>query len=313
MSEKFLRTVIDNIPVEKIGLILPHEHIFTDLRGPDEPDYAQADPNQVAATMIPFLRDAEHAGVTALVECSTIGVGRNIEILTAIAKRTQIHLIAPTGIYKESYTPAIYKSSTIDEMAELWIIELTKGIGITENKAGFIKIAVSDDGPTTLEKRNIRAAVHASQATGAVIASHTIGGRAALEELSILEQEGLALDRFIWVHASSEPDQHYHLEAASRGAYVEFDAIGQPGVDQEKLASAVVFMFGKGFGDRILLSHDAGWFQPGNPGGKPEHGIRGYTALTDDFIPLLKDKGVEDQTIHQLTEDNPKMAFALTK
>lgn len=313
MSEKFLRTVIDDIPVEKTGLILPHEHIFTDLRGPDVPDYAQADPNQVAATMIPFLRDAEQAGVSAMVECSTIGVGRNIEILTEIAKRTQIHLIAPTGIYKESFTPAIYKSSTIDELAELWIIELTDGIGITENKAGFIKIAVSDDGPTALERRNIKAAVRASQATGAVIASHTIGGRAALDELSLLEEQGLALDKFIWVHASSEPDQHYHQEAASCGAFVEFDAIGQPGVDQEELASAVVFMIEKGYGDRVLLSHDAGWFQPGNPGGKPDHGIRGYTALTEDFIPLLKDKGMENQTITLLTEENPKQAFALTR
>lgn len=311
MSETFLRTVIDDIPVEKIGLILPHEHIFTDLRGPNDPDYAQADPDQVAATMIPFLRDAEDAGVTALVECSTIGVGRNIEILTEVAKHTQIHLIAPTGIYKENYTPAIYKSSTIDEMAELWIIELTKGIGITENKAGFIKIAVSDDGPTALEKRNIRAAVRASQETGAIIASHTIGGKAALEELSLLEEEGLALDRFIWVHASTEPDQDYHLEAASRGAYIEFDAIGQPGVDQEKMASAVLFLAENGYGNRVLLSHDAGLFQPGNPGGKPEHGIRGFTALTNHFIPLLKAKGMEQQTINLLIEENPKMAFSL--
>lgn len=313
MSEKFLRTIIDDIPLEKLGLILPHEHLFTDLRGPDINDYAQADPNQVAATMIPYLREAEQVGVTALVECSTIGVGRNIEILTEIEKRTQIHLVAPTGIYKETYTPAIYKSSTIDEMAELWIIELTKGIGMTDNKAGFIKIAVSDEGPTELEKRNIRAAARASQATGAAIASHTIGGNAALEEISILEEEGLALERFIWVHANIEPDQHYHLEAADLGAFIEFDAIGQPGVDQDDLASAVQYMVEKGFGDRILLSHDAGWFQPGNPGGKPEHGIRGYTALTDDFIPLLKDKGMDDQTISMLTEENPKQAFAIER
>lgn len=311
MSEKFFRTIIDDIPVEKLGLILPHEHLFTDLRGPDVSDYAQADPNQVAATMIPFLRNAESAGVTALVECSTIGVGRNIDILTEITKRTQIHIVAPTGIYKESYTPAIYESSTINEMAELWIIELTKGIGITENKAGFIKIAISDDGPTALEKRNIKAAVRASQATGAVIASHTIGGEAALEELSILEEEGLPMNKFIWVHASSESDQHYHLDAASRGAYVEFDAIGQPGVDQQELANAVNFMVEKGYSDRVLLSHDAGWFQPGNPGGKPEHGIRGFTALTEKFIPLLKNKGMNNQTISLLTEENPKRAFAI--
>ena len=313
MPDTFFRTIIDDIPVETLGLVLPHEHLFTDLRGPDVPDYAKADPARVAATMIPYLRDAEKAGVTALVECSTMGVGRNIEILTELAKRTQIHVLAPTGVYKESYTPAIYKSSSIEEMAELWVLELTEGIGMTGKKAGFIKIALSDDGPTALETRNIRAAVRASQATGAAIASHTIGGNAALKELAILEEEGLALERFIWVHANSEPDQHFHLEAASRGAYVEFDSIGQPGVDQEELASAVMFLIEEGFANHVLLSHDAGWFQPGNPGGEPEGGIRGYTALTNEFIPLLQDNGIDDRTISLLTVENPKHAFAITR
>jgi len=41
---------------------------------------------------------------------------------------------------------------------------------------------------------------------GAVVASHTIGGRVAREEMSILEKAGLDLHRFIWIHPQMEPD-----------------------------------------------------------------------------------------------------------
>lgn len=311
MENSFFRTILGDVPLENLGLVLPHEHLFTDLRGPDVEDYAQADPDYVAATMIPYLREAEQAGVTALIECSTIGVGRNIDVLKKLAVRTQVRLVAPTGIYKEAYTPAIYKSQTIDEMADLWILELTKAIGMTDIRAGFIKIALSDEGPTPIEVRNIRAAARASQGTSASIASHTIGGKAVLEELSILSEEGLDLEKFIWVHANSEVDPLFHHDVAAMGAYVEFDSIGQPDADPEVLANGVISMIDAGLGDRVLLSHDAGWFQPGNPGGAPQGGIRGFTALTDQFIPLLREKGVDDDTIKQLTDENPQRAFAM--
>ena len=83
-------------------------------------------------------------------------------------------------------------------------------------RAGFIKLAMSDDGPTALEIRNLRAAARASQNTGAVIAVHTIGGRIAKQEMDVLEEEGLDLSRFIWVHAQTEPDSSIRKEAAQR-------------------------------------------------------------------------------------------------
>ena len=311
MQKAFFRTILGDIPLDNLGIVLPHEHLFTDLRGPEVEDYAQADPKNVAATMIPYLKAAEQAGVTALIECSTIGVGRNIDILRELAARTRIHIIAPTGIYKESYTPAIYKAQSIDEMADLWILELTKAIGMTNTKAGFIKIALSDDGPTPLEIRNIRAAAQASKETSATIASHTIGGKAALEEMSILSDEGLELEKFVWVHASSEVNPLFHHDVAAAGAYVEFDSIGAPDVDPEVLSTGVISMIEAGLEERVLLSHDAGWFQPGNPGGIPKGGIRGFTTLTGQFIPLLKEKGVGDDMIRLLTEENPQRAFAM--
>jgi phosphotriesterase-related protein len=311
MANAYFRTIRGDVPVNTLGLILPHEHLFTDLRGPNIDGYAQEDPELVRKMMVPYLRRAEKAGVTAIVECSTVGVGRNIGILAQLASHTKIKIVAPTGIYKEDFTPIMFKHKTIAELVEQWISEIDEGVGFTEHKAGFIKIALSDNGPTPLEERNIRAAVQTSLATGAAIASHTIGGEVALKELEILKSEGMNLAKFIWVHANSEPDPKYQFQVAESGAYVEFDNIGQPDVDQNGLSDLVESLLGKGLGEHILLSHDAGWFQPGAPNGMPEFGLRGYTALVSEFIPMLKERGLDDATIKLLTEENPKRAFSL--
>lgn len=310
MRNGWFRTVLGDVPTEQCGLILPHEHLFTDLRGPEADRYAQADPEQVLSVILPYLQEAQKAGVTAMVECSTVGVGRNIEMLRMLAKNTQVHILAPTGLYREDFIPQNFRYQAVEDIADFFTLEITRGIGMSGSKAGFIKIAMSNDGPRPIEERNLRAAALASMSTGAAIASHTIGGKAAMQELDILMDEGCSLDKFIWVHAGSEPDKNIHIKAASQGAYVEFDSIGSSEGNEETI-NAVLNLLEQGYGERILLSHDAGWFQPGQPGGEPEHGLRGYTDLMKDFIPQLKKIGIEEKIIDMITKDNPRRVFAI--
>jgi phosphotriesterase-related protein len=226
MTSAYIQTVRGQVDIKDLGLVLPHEHLFTDLRGPQVPDYAQAESEAVAQVMAPYLEAAHEAGVTALVECSTVGVGRNVTVLERLAEVTPIHIVAPTGVYREEFIPPRLRSVSAEELTEEWVRDLTEGIEGTTVRAGFIKLSVSDDGPTPLEVRNLQAAAHASRQTGAVVASHTANGALARHEMEILETAGLDLDRFVWVHANLEPDVALHLEAARRGAFVEFDAVG---------------------------------------------------------------------------------------
>ena len=43
-----LRTIKGDIPTEQLGFILPHEHLFVDLRGPLTPGYGEGTPEEVA-------------------------------------------------------------------------------------------------------------------------------------------------------------------------------------------------------------------------------------------------------------------------
>ena len=308
--DKRIHTLTGPIEVESLGMILPHEHLFTDLRGPSMPGYAQGEPSAVVQVVESYLVEAAGAGVTALVECSTVGVGRNLEILQRLAEVSSVHIVAPTGVYRDAYIPKSLRETGEHDLAELWTKELTKGIDGTSVRAGFIKLAISDDGLTALEVRNLRAAARASRDTGAVIASHTIGGVNAMKEMDILEGAGLNLQRFIWVHAQTEPDILILKEAARRGAYIELDSVGAPYQSQPELLDTAIALIEAGFTDQLLLSHDAGWYNPARPDGLPEEGYRGYTALAKDFIPDLMKRGISEEQIRQIMAKNPAAAFA---
>jgi phosphotriesterase-related protein len=126
------------------------------------------------------------------------------------------------------------------------------------------------------------------------------------EQLGIVEAAGYTAERFIWIHAMIEPDFALNLEMAERGAWIEYDAIGMDEWPDEFYIERIQRMLDAGFGAQLLLSHDRGWYDPGQPDFKP----RPFTYISEEFLPKLRQAGVDDSTIRQLTHDNPFRAFA---
>jgi phosphotriesterase-related protein len=292
---------------EELGAILPHEHVFVDLRTWDQPGYAEADTSAVVRLMGPQIERARTAGVTAIVECSTVGVGRRADILKAVSEATGFPLVAPTGIYREPWVPAWAHPASEDALYEWMRGELDREIESTGVRAGWIKLSAGDDGITPTETKILRAAARAAKPTGAIIGSHTIRGRVVREQLDLLDDAGVAPDRFIWIHAQAEPEFELHLEIGQRGAWVEYDAIGSDDFDDAFFLERVRRMLEAGLGDRVLLSQDRGSFDPAQPGGGTP---RPYTYLSETFLPRLRASGVDDDTIVGLTRTNPFRAFA---
>ena len=294
------------LPSSQLGLILPHEHIFVDLRPIDTPDFGQAQTEDVIRLMVPELERARSAGVTALVECTPEGVGRRCDLVAAVARAANFPVVLATGIYREPWVPAWARNASEDELAGWMQAELTQGIGQTGIRAGFIKLSAGDNGLTPTEIKILRAAARASLATGAVIASHTIRGRVVADQLDILETAGGSPQRFIWVHTQAEPDPAFHLEMARRGAWLEYDGIGGGDAD-ERYIQHIRRALDAGFVGQVLLSMDRGWYSPGQPGGgtpKP------FTYLSETFLPRLRAAGVSEEDLRQLTRFNPFRAFA---
>jgi phosphotriesterase-related protein len=291
---------------DELGLILPHEHIFVDLRRPDEPGHGQADPADVVALMAPELARAKALGVTALVDCAPVGVGRRADILRAVSEAAQLPVIAPTGIYREPWVPAWALAADEAALRDWMLGELRGEIEGSGVQAAWIKLGAGDDGLTDRETTILRAAARAAAEVGAAIGSHTIRGRVARRQIDIIEACGYAAERFIWIHASAEPDIALNLELARRGAWIEYDFIGKPGTDDLHL-DRIRRLLDAGLGDRLLLSHDRGWYDPAKPGGGAP---QPFTYLCEQFLPKLRAAGVDEPTIHRLTRDNPFRAFA---
>jgi phosphotriesterase-related protein len=292
---------------DELGIVLAHEHVFVDLRTPDQPGYAEADATDVVSLMAPEVERAQLAGVTAIVEASTVGVGRRADILKAVSEATRFPLVVPTGIYREPWVPAWAHRASEAELHDWMLGELTEGIESTGVQAGWIKLSAGDDGLTAAETKILRAAGRAAAATNSAIGSHTVKGRVVRDQLDILEAIGHTPDRFVWIHTQAEPDPELHLEIARRGAWVEYDAIGSDDFDESFFVGRVARVLDAGLGERLLLSQDRGSFDPAQPhGGTP----RPYTHLTERFLPALRAAGVDDATIRLLTQTNPFAAFA---
>jgi phosphotriesterase-related protein len=300
-----LYTTMGPLRRDQLGMILPHEHVFVDLRTPDQPGYAEADEADVVRLMAPEIERIKALGITALVECSTGGVGRRADFDLAVSRATNFPIVVPTGNYREPWIPEWIKTASEADL-EAWMLrELTERFDEADYRAGWIKLSAGDDGITPLEEKILRAATRAAVQTNAVIGSHTIKGRVVMDQLDIIEAEGGSASRFISIHTQAEKDFALNLAVAERGAWIEYDNIGY--VDDGELIPLILKVIDAGRADQLLLSHDMGWYDPAKPGGGTP---RPYTHLSEQMLPKLRSEGVSDATLTHLTHANPFNAFA---
>jgi phosphotriesterase-related protein len=305
MMETALFTTLGPKRRGELGMILPHEHVFVDLRTPDQPGYASGTAAEVVALMAPQIERIKALGITALVECTTGGVGRRADLDLAVSRATGFPIVVPTGNYREPWIPDWVRDAT-EAALEAWMLrELTQRFDEADYRAGWIKLSAGDDGITPIEAKILRAATRAAVATGAVIGSHTIKGRVVMDQLDIIEAEGGRASRFISIHTQEEKDFGLNLAVAERGAWIEYDNIGRG--EDEAIVELVLGVLKAGRGNQLLLSHDRGWYDPALPGG----GVPlPYTHLSEVLLPKLRARGVDEAAIAQLTVANPFDAFA---
>ena len=303
-----LVTTLGALSMQEAGVILPHEHIFVDLRPLSAVGHGQALEAEVVALMAPELERARAAGVNVLVECTPEGVGRRVDLVAAVSRAAGFPVVVPTGIYREPWIPAWAHSASMEQLRAWMQGELEGFIGGTGVQAGWVKLSAGDDGLTAVETKILRAAGRAAQAAGAAIGSHTIRGQVVQAQLDILEEEGFAAGRFICIHAQAEADFALNLAAARRGAWISYDGIGW-GDDDEMYIERIRAMWDAGFGGQVMLSHDRGWFSPAEAGGgtpKP------FTYIHEVFLPKLRAAGFGPEQIERMTQINPFNAFART-
>jgi len=304
-------TVLGEIPASEMGITLTHEHVLVDFAMIDSLSANRYNKDSVIMKVLPYFEELKPFKVATFVDCTPEFMGKDPQLLAELSRKTGINILTNTGWYaadNERHVPHEIKDMSPEEIAAVWIGEAKNGIGNTGIKPGFIKIGINDFQLTETDKKLVAAACLTHLETGLTIMSHTGLASAALSQLQILKQYGVDPSAFIWAHANVETTKENTLAISQMGCWVAFDGIHDNMVAIHWYENLLRFMKSTRQLNHVLLSHDAGWYQPGKPNGGE---IRPYTALFNTLIPYIMHEGFTKEEVDQIIVKNPAEAFAV--
>lgn len=354
-----IQTVRGPIDPSELGITLPHEHVFIDFTLPlgdsrrwelafrQHPQTAEeirvwhtpfTDPSQRefmlenlwknrdtlllqdANTSLSELREFAQVGGSAVVDVTSIGLGRSPEKLRQASVDSGLHIVMGTGWYQAAWHPEGLSERSVDELTAEITRDVVQGVGDTGIRAGIIgevsAMYVSLDPVESAEAKALRAAARASRMTGAALSVHQWIRDGEMLELSlqIIEEEGADLGRVILGHIDALSARNLdRLKALmDRGLTVEFDLFGtpyllnRPELDNRPMADAIVALVKAGYGDRILMSHDVCTkLQQRAYGGK------GFAYIQKQVVPYLMAHGLTAEDIHAIQVANPRRLLTI--
>ncbi|MER9477070.1 hypothetical protein NKI60_32290 [Mesorhizobium sp. M0520] len=303
-----------------------HEHLFIAFPGARFDPFVKFDRSEFieeAVRRLVKLR-TEH-GVKTFVDPCPIELGRDVKAMKEVSEKSGMQIVCTTGFYyEERGLPVYWRARTVDEIAELYVREITHGIGDTGVKAGAIKVSTGAPVISVQEKKFVDAACIAHKATGVPIITHTTDGCAGPEQQQLFAVRGVPAHRCLIGHSCRSVDPAYHRRIVDAGSYIGFDQIGafyfrSDDVRADNLAKLVR----QGFRAQIMMSMDRICCYLGkfNDQLSAEHIAKieylksqglyeAHTYLFTDFIPMLHARGVSPADVEFILEDNPRRFFA---
>ena len=298
-----VETVLGPIDVSKLGFTLTHEHICR------YPSNVYGDRASAVAKAVEKLTEARDAGVDTVIDVTTFDVGRDVRFGREVSEQSGMHIMACTG--QHMYAPDSYNERSLEEIAELFIREIERGIDDTGIKAGIIKVASRSQRLTSAEEKVFKAAARASKTTGIPITTHTNSReRGGEHQADLFEAEGVNPARVILGHGNDTDDLEYLAGLARRGYVLGMDhmfwgmASGATLSSQDR-AACIKQMIDAGFVNQILLSNDWVFGDVQRDQVNPD----GLLYTTRRTTPYLTQLGVDIRHIRTITVDNPKRFF----
>ncbi len=311
-----VNTVLGPIDGDALGSTLMHEHVFV-LSPEIEKTAAEWDEDASRATAVERLHELKRCGIDTLVDLTVIGLGRSIPRIAAVAERVpDLNIVAATGVYTYNEVPMYFHfrgPGTLlggpEPMVELFVREISEGIGDTGVRAGILKCATDAAGITPGVERVLRAVARAHRETGVPISTHTPTPPQpwGLEQQRILAEEGVDLTQVVIGHSGGTLDVDYHEALLAGGSTLGFDHFGIGTIPMEDRVESVRVLCERGHAGRIVLSHDAmchvDWFPPEVAGAWKEWR---WTHLPLDVLPAMRRAGISEEDLQTMVVHNPR-------
>lgn len=324
-------TVTGPVGADELGRVLVHEHVLVRYPG------AELDPTDTWSREDCVRRAVERmeqlldVGVRTFVDPCPIELGRDPELLREVADRSGINLVCATGFYMEHDgvgIPFYWRARTSEEVAELYLHEIEKGIGDTGVRPGVIKVATGRP-PTALERRVVAGAAMAAAESGLPVITHCEGSAGGDVQLAVLAEHGADLGRCLIGHQDEHPDTAPMRAVADAGAFFGIDRVGLTLLaPDERRADFVAELVRDGYADHLCLSQDhlcslraarhpypstpesRAWLDAQVPPVSVQSWDRPHTYLFTDFLPRLAERGVDHAVVEQVLTENPRRLLA---
>ncbi|HEU4620099.1 MAG TPA: hypothetical protein VFV10_18830 [Gammaproteobacteria bacterium] len=247
-------------------------------------------PTRDLDAMVADVQSARQAGVACIVDAGHPDMGRDIDFVRRVSMVSGMPIVACAGFYTQPYYPKSISTMSEDEIVQALLDQ------VEANPTGALGEIGSWDYMTADERKVFRAVGRAQAETNLAIFTHTgIPGKAALEQLDLLEDAGAKPERICIGHLGNlvDPDVAVQRAICRRGAFIGFDRQG--GNNDARVVPMVMTMIEAGYADHLLFSADAS---------------SGYAKTLTVFLPKLKAAGADDEVLHRITVDNPRRFLA---
>ena len=302
-----VNSVLGPLDTADFSFTLSHEHVMNSSAGIPQIYPEFIDRQGIIEGAQAALAEARAEGVRTIVDLSTIDLGRDIRLMEEVSRRSGVQVIAATGVWHD--IPRHFRTTTPDILASLFTREIEEGIEGTGIKAGIIKVANDKGGVTEAGEIILRAAARTHKATRTPISTHTWAPeRVGEQQVRIFEEEGVDLGRVYVGHSNDSADTDYLLGLLRKGVWLGLDRYPgrQPGTPQwEERTRVVASLIDAGYAHRIMLSHDWCVNTPEAFSYNPD----GYLFITRRVLPYLKELGVPQEVVDQITIENPRRFF----
>lgn len=259
-----------------------------------------------------FAGQIQGHGVRSIVDPTTVDLGRNELLMAELSAQTGLNIICCTGIYSTAtYVRLRQRLGGPGAITDLFVRELTEGIGDTGIKAGFIKVVSMAPAIGRDDHELLSAAAKAAVATGAPLITHT-DGVLGDEQQRIFTSAGVPAHKIIIGHSCSATSFAYHENILKSGSYLGFDQIGMETVlPDEVRVESLLKLIHAGWASRLMLSHDSVWHWVGGPRmGTGAHKNWKPTNFFERIVPMLHYGGATDGHIETMLRDNPRRFFS---
>lgn len=298
-----IQTVLGPIRAEELGVTMAHEHLSVDLgsvRGDSDSTFSCSD------LLMGEMRKVRAAGIRSIVEVSCMGMGRNVGDLRRLSEESGLNVVCSTGFYLERYHPAWVKDASAKRIEKVFEVEFSQGIDDTDIKPGVIgEIAGESTEITPSEQKVMRAAAHVGSEVGCAVTTHCQLGHLALEQAALLTGNGMDPNKVILGHLDLADDIEYYKRVLDLGVNIGFDTCGKVAyLSDESRADNIARLVELGYAGQLVLSTDIS-----RKSYMSANGGHGYTDVIDRIVPMLRERGVGEESIAKMLVDNPACIF----